>query len=220
MKILHIPKTGGTAIKSTLIPGYRSHPKKKKFLPTVIPDLFVCDHSKKLDTNDQYIFFVRDPIDRFISHFVFLKLKAQGYGTEDYFKNLDAEDKILKKYDNVNDFASDVHKHKLKLIKKMSDTLISPEHVFKCRKNIFFVGRTEFLDPDFIRMQHFFNPKYCYVLDNKYANRRPEALREMTHLDKGPTLNLREYLNKDYEIIKTLIDLNFLKKNYLNAIRY
>ena len=47
MKILHVPRTGGTAIKGTLVKGYRKHPKNIKYLRTKIKGLYICNHKQR-----------------------------------------------------------------------------------------------------------------------------------------------------------------------------
>lgn len=218
MKILHIPRTGGTAIKATLVKGYKRHPKNVRYLPTRIKNLYICNHKQKLDGKDQYIVFVRDPIDRLISHFIFLKHKAQGYDTERYMNP--SRDKVILKYDSVNDFAMDIFNLKLKKFIKISDILVSPKHIRKYQHNLIFVGRTEYLKKDFNFIQIAINPGIQIQLTNKYTNSRPEKYDYMTEINQEAKDNLRRYLDKDYEIIKCICDLGFLTKSYLKEINY
>jgi hypothetical protein len=216
MKILHVPRTGGTAIKASLVKGYRKHPKDIKYLSTRIPKLYICNHKQVLDSRDQYIIFVRDPIERFISHFVFLKKHAAGYDTEKYMNP--STDKVIGKYDNINDFAKDIFKFKLRKFIRFSDILISPEYVKRHEKNIKFVGRTEYLNQDFLQMQKVLKTFTKIEISKKYTNKRPDRYDELTKLDKISFKNLRKYLSKDYMIIKTLSELGFLDRQYLKEI--
>ena len=220
MKILHIPKTGGTAIKASLIDGYKRHPRNIKYLPTKIKDLYICDHRQKLDNKDNYIFFVRDPIQRFISHFIFLKRKAEEYDTYGYFKNLDLEDKVLNKYENINELAGDIGHLKFNLMIKMSDILGGPENIRACRKNILFVGMAEYLSVDFLYMQRQLCLGTSYKINKEYSNRRPSKYDDMTELYQSSRWKLRQYLNLDYEIIRELTELGFIKDYYLYKIKY
>jgi hypothetical protein len=218
MKILHVPRTGGTAIKASLIPGYRRHPKDIRFLQTKINGVYICNHKQKLDNKDKYIIFVRDPIDRFVSHFIFLRNHAKGYDTENYMNP--SADKVIFSYENINDFAKDIFRLNLKKFVKFLDILINPYNIRKCKENIFFVGRTEHLENDFIVMQSELKiEKYIYI-NKKYTNKRPDAYINMTKLDKKSLQNLREYLNRDYEIIRRLVSFNFLNDDYLKEIKY
>lgn len=220
MKILHIPKTGGTTLKSSLIDGYKRHSSGEKYLKTKIPELYFCDHSQKLDDKDNYIIFIRDPIERFISHFVFLKRYAIGYDTENYFKNLNLDDNILNNYNTINDLAKDLNNidfDNFKLITTISNYLIDIE---KHKNNILFAGRTEYLKFDFILMQEKIGQKNYIPLNKNYTNIRPKKYDHLTKLDKKSLKIMREYLNKDYEIIKSLVNTGFLNKNYLNEINF
>lgn len=215
MKILHIPKTGGTAIKSSLIDGYRRHTPETPFLNTKIDGLYISDHDQKLNNDDNYIFFVRDPIQRFISQFVFLKNQAIGYGVENYFENLHYDNEILNKYDNVNDFAMDIFDLDLKMFKTFSDILISPENIERCKNNICFVGRTEFLENDFYEMLRRVKTKDNIVFNKSYSNIMPAEYSDMKTISVESQLNLRKFLNNDYEIIKKLNALGFIDNHYL-----
>lgn len=216
-KFLHIPKTGGTIIKSTLIPNYKKHPAQKPFLSTKIPDFFISDHEQIYHKdNSKYIFFVRDPINRFISHYNFLKFNNQ-YDTHKYFtgpsmfKNIIGNDinKFILKSD------SDLFKKFVNFHTRISHTL---KNIDDETNNILMVGTTENLENDFKKMCELISYKNFIELNYKYSNRKPKNIN--TNITKESKEKLRYILNTEYKQIEKLVNLNFLESDYLDKINF
>lgn len=70
IKILHIGKTGGSSLKQSF-----KYNKSHKY------NLSLCTHSARLNENfdGKYVFFVRDPVNRFISGFISRLRKKSTY---------------------------------------------------------------------------------------------------------------------------------------------
>ena len=217
-KILHLPKTGGTALKSSLIPGYKIH--DKKYMKSIIPEVYFCDHNE-FYKNDKYIyvFFVRDPLRRFVSHFNFFKY-ASKYDTSEYFTEpKDFSHNFIGI--NINDFILENNKESLfnifmgrhhslnKMIKNINEKT----------NNVLMVGTLESLNDDFVKMQKKLNVTNIKPITKTYTNKKPDNLK-VDVINQKAKLKLREILNDEYESILKLVNLGYLPKEYLKNINY
>lgn len=219
-KILHVPKTGGTVIKNSLIDNYKIHKNRVQFLPTKINNLYIGNHNSTLDSKDNFIFFLRDPIKRFISLLIFQQKHGQGYDTDNYFNPTKP---FFIKENDINTVISNIYKHNFKqggIDKNFNIVLGGINNVKKCEKNIFFVGRMEHLEEDFHKMQDKLGIEKHFQLDNSYNNKRPKKFDNLTKITEENKETLRDFLDKDYEIIKYLCEKGFVDKSYLDEINY
>jgi hypothetical protein len=211
-KVLHLPKTGGTTLKSTLINDYRRH--NNVYLKSNIEGLYFCNHEERYKEDiSKYIIFLRDPIRRFESHFYFYKYN-DIYDTSEYFN---AGGRHLVDEYNINSFIENSESKKFKKFlshHKSLDWMINSNNY----KNIFFVGTQENLELDFYNLLNKINYKKIEI-NKSYTNKRPINL-EKEEIKKSNILKLRNLFDKDYSKIKSLVDSNLLDKNYLKIINF
>jgi hypothetical protein len=223
IKILHIPKTAGTTLKRTLIPDYRHHEKGVPWIDTILPTVVFCDHFVHLDNDCEYIFFVRDPIEQFISHFLFTRHRGKGYDTDSYWGK-PREPKAMSKYKTLEDFVMDIENINFKkkairrLRRSIHETTGGVDNIQRCSDNILFVGRSEYLEDDFKRMQKkIFGPDFrtLLTLETDYQNRAPSKVRREKKLSGPARAKLRKFLQREYDCIYVLKELKLLPEDYL-----
>lgn len=202
IKILHVPRTGGTTLKSSLIDGYRVH--RGIYLKTKIDGVYFCDHKAQISNDCQYVLFIRDPIDRLVSHLIYYRNRRSGYDTDNYFKATEPE--FLKQFTDIDDFAKRGELYgELKL--GFNYALRGIKGLKKYKDNLFFIGRTEYLEEDFKRLQTKLGTNY--PISKTYNNRMPERLRKP--LKPETKARLRKLLDPEYKIIKQLQIMGFIK---------
>lgn len=133
---IHIPKTAGISISKTLFNVRVGHKSIRKY-----------EIYNKMKFKNYYKFtFVRNPWDRILSAFTFLK----SGGINEYDKKWG--EKYLSRYENLNDFIIDLQNHQFKnqVFKHMH---FKPQYKFICDERlnlkVDFVGRFENINHDF-----------------------------------------------------------------------
>lgn len=216
IKFLHPPKTGGTAIKSTLVNNYTS--QSGSYLKSKIDGLYFCHHHE-IHQNDEYkyIFMVRDPIKRFISHFNYFKYGTK-YDTAKYYAGPRLHNNLVTQ--NLNDFIINPNKHKFKKFMTLHKNLKNfVKNINENTDNVIMVGTVESLNDDFIKMQKKLNVKNIEPISKTYVNKKPDNLKTDVINEKAK-LKLREILDDEYEAILKLVNLGYLPKKYLKQINY
>ena len=216
-KMLHVPKTGGTVIKNSIVDNYTVVTGKEP-LATKIPGLYYCDHDAQISNDAQYIVFLRDPIDRFVSHYVFLLNRKSGYDTDKYF--IATTPQKLQHHRDINHFVMDPHFENfvpIAMKRNCHYALRGEEGVRYFRKNLFFVGRMEHLEEDFYTMQDKLGTTRI-PLKKDYSNIMPIYLKKQTVLRNETRQKLREYLNDEYKLIRLLVEMGLVTKHYLKEI--
>jgi len=215
-KVLHLPKTGGTTLKSTLIKGYKIH--EQKYIPSsIINGLYFCDHDERFNTNSsKYIFFVRDPIKRFESHFNFIKF-GQHYDTSKYFRGT-KKNKPLVKDIHINEFVENDNSKNFKEFKRIHKSLRILINGNTDYENLFFVGTQENLSNDFKNLINKLNHPPI-DLNKSYNNKQPNTVKK-EKLNKNNIIKIRSLFNEDYNIIKNLVEKKFINDNYLREIKF
>jgi hypothetical protein len=218
--LLHIGKTGGSTIKSTL---QRYHMKLKNGLFLVE----TSGHDKKLGSSPgEYAFFVRDPVRRFVSGFISrLREDRPLY----YDKHSTIESWAFRIFKTPNQLAealssedADLKFSAIKAINNIKHTkwdihyyLVSKENVLHHLDKIMFVGRTECLDNDFQKFLGMMQmPKLILLKDDKSTHKTPKKYSEMKKLSSLAVKNLLEWYKSDYEIINVLIEKKLLPEEY------
>lgn len=217
IKILHLPKTGGTVLKASLAKDYKVYLGEQ--IQSVIPDVYLTGHDEVYKRNKfKYVFFVRDPIDRFISHFYYFKHGTQ-YDTSAHFtgpRNWKQRlvnvslDKFIEKSssDMFLEFISKKHRSLHELV----------EHVDSSSTNIVMVGTMENLQADFYTLQKLLDQRDIIELNTTYTNKRPNHIK--VEISSESKSKLRLLLDKEYQALHKLVTLGYLSQDYLDSTNY
>lgn len=182
---LHIGKTGGSTINNYL----RRAGLKFQYLHTA--------HSlNKGMAGNKIFFFIRDPVARFISAFNYYRnnIMVKKWRDKDYG--------VLKPFRTANQFAeSNIVPANFKLVhlyKTLSDYVGGIETLkYLCGQgSIYFVGRTEFLARDLLRLSDKLG------LKRQKITRIHSSFGKKRGLSKLAKENLAARFSRDYEVIK------------------
>jgi len=211
---IHIGKTGGSAIKYVLM-NYKSTPNC---------EIFFYGHAvglMNIKRGDRVIFFLRDPIKRFVSAFY-------GRQREDkpryYSPWSDEEKRAFKIFKTPNELAlalsSNDEKLKQEAIRAMRgiahiknsywDWFCNENYMLSRKRDIYFIGFQESLSSDFEKLKVKLNlPDEAKLpTDNINAHKNPQNVDK--RLDAKAIENLKEWYKRDYEFIE------FCKANFLD----
>ena len=213
LHLLHIRKSGGTAIKAALWP---ERGTKKQPVSTSEGDLFQHPHQFRMEdmpAGDLAIFSVRDPASRFVSGFYSrLRKGAPRYNRE----WSQAEKKCFGWFSTPQELAGALTKGWGPARKKAEFAMNSIRHIsrpmvwwtgeadeFRKRlPQVFYIARQETLDDDFERLKRLLNLPQEVALPSD-----PVAAHRLTK-DVDRTLTpamleaLREWYAADYELLK------------------
>ncbi len=216
---LHIGKTGGTAIKSIL----------QNYLETDQYYIILHHHNislKDIPKGEYVIFFLRDPISRFISGFYSRQRKGQP---RYYFEWSNEEKEIFETFLLPNQLAisladknSKNYKLSLRAMKNIQHfrtykNWYSSLEYFNSRINdILFIGFQESLDNDFIRLKQILNIHESVKLpiDEITAHKNPKNIDK--YIDKKGILKLKQWYHDDFEFILRCKKMNFNNK-FINS---
>ena len=207
---LHIGKTGGSAIRSVLDNNQE----------TSAYSITTHGHAtsiKNIPDGEKIIFFLRDPISRFISGFYSRKRKGKPrYNIE--WKPLEKE--IFTIFETPNELAlalSDNSSIHYSLASKAMDYIQHLKHYdnwysdfdyFNSRlEDIFFIGFQESLDEDFIKLKEklLLDTSCALPTDDIGAHRNPKGLdKHLDNIGKEALLIHYEEDIKFYELCKSL----------------
>ncbi len=216
VQFIHVGKTGGSAIKSAL----RPHRKHGSYV------IILNRHPVRLQdipAGDRVVFFLRDPLSRFVSGFY----SRQRKGMPRHFSPWSPEEELaFGRFTSPNALAvalsSDDTTERLNARKAMKSIehvrnsywkWFEDEEYFRSRLNdIFFVGFQETLDADFGKLVEKLGLPADVSLptDEVSAHRNPAFLDY--ELDPIAARNLREWYADDFEFIA-------LCRTYLDVIR-
>ncbi len=214
--LIHVGKTGGTAIKFALKPYYRHG----RFV------IYPHSHSftlKDAPVGEGIIFFLRDPITRYVSGFY----SRQREGRPRLYSPWTPDEKVVfERFTTPNQLAESLSssvtseqefaKFAMNSIKHVRNHYwywFGDEEYFSSRQSdIFFIGFQETLDHDFEILKRKLKLPAKTVLPTNaiVAHRNPESLDRK--LSDQAVKNLRDWYSQDYEFIekckKTIIDAN------------
>lgn len=212
--MLHIGKTGGTAVNSTL----RAYLDSARFRI-----VFHKHHTKFRDIprGERTVFFLRDPLKRFVSGFY----SRQRQGQPMYFSPWNEGEKVAFEYFETPDqlaraLSSSEEDEKTKALNAMNsilhvntqywDWFENPDYCKSRIHDIFFVGFQERLSEDFNNLKKKLGIPEGAALptDDKKAHRNPSSLN--TRLSDEAVNNLKAWYRSDYEFI------DFCRTNILN----
>lgn len=205
LHFLHIGKTGGTAIKFALsgISELQDY------------DLKLHRHRVRLRNipeGEKVMFFVRDPIDRFISGFY----SRQRQGAPRYSNPWSpAEEVAFSQFPTVNELAvalsspdATTKEAAVEAMKSIGhvrssywDWFDNEEYLLSRLSDIFFIGFQERIPADFELLRHkiALPPEAQLPTDDTAAHRSPKGLDR--HLDSLAIENLREWYCRDYSFV-------------------
>tara|TARA_B100001750_G_C15452983_1_gene569995 strand:- start:111 stop:914 length:804 start_codon:yes stop_codon:yes gene_type:complete len=212
---MHIGKTGGTAIKFAMnlkgsayiddkyiIVGHRHSFSLKDVLP-----------------DEKCFFFVRDPIDRFISSFYSRKRKGMPRIYREWNKG---EKKAFSKFNTPNELARALNSEDLNIKNDAIDAMknihhvktsfwdwfISKEYFLSRKDDILFIGNQKKMDSDFIKLKNILELPDHFSLprDPVKMHKNPEGIDK--NLDDNAIKNLKSWYAKDYEFLDIASSLN------------
>ena len=202
--LLHIGKTGGTAIKTAL----EHHARGAHYTLAVHPHRFAL---ADVPASEYAVFFLRDPMSRFISGFH--SRKRQG-APRYHFPWSPEEALAFGRFDTPNDLAlslsspdPDVRqaaRDGMRSIKHVRDGfahwLGSVEYLEQRRSGLLFIGFQEHLTEDFDALKRVLGcPDVALPTDEMAAHRAPAGLDR--HLEPQAIENLSAWYAEDYRIL-------------------
>jgi hypothetical protein len=203
---LHIGKTGGTAVKASI----RGHEDSCRDM-----EIALREHEIELvdiPRGEKVVFFVRDPVSRFVSGFYNRFRKARPRHDIPWTP---AEEAIFTQFDTPNKLALALSSNDKELQRSAANAIQGIEHInrpqwlwfkseayFLSRKSdILFIGFQESLNNDFMLLKRILNlPDTVRLPDNEVsAHRTPTNLDK--RLDELAIKNLKAWYRKDYEFL-------------------
>ena len=204
---LHIGKTGGTAI---------IHALNGRVFITSLYKIRFHNHPVKLRNipiGENVVFFLRDPISRFVSGFNSRKRKGKPKYNVPW---TEGEAIAFSQFATPNDLALALSSEKTQVRTAAKAAMNDIYHVklsfwywfenmnyFKSRLNdILFIGFQENMDLDFVKLKRMLAlPEEIKLpTDNVLAHRNPSHL--STHLHPESIRNLKIWYKKDYEFLE------------------
>jgi hypothetical protein len=204
--VLHIGKTGGTAVKAAL----REHCNSGDFVITLNPHTV---HLRDIPQGDQVVFFLRDPVARFVSGF----LSRQRKGQPRYYTEWSTGEKAaFERFSTPNSLAlaltspdpeEQAAAHRAMLaIEHVKDSYIrwfESEAYFLSRlPDITLIGFQETLNDDFEQLKRMLSLPADLRLpsDPIKSHRNPENLD--SSLGEQALHNLGEWYKSDFEFLE------------------
>jgi len=207
---LHIGKTGGTALKEALakVPGKKYRIITHRHATTL----------RDVPHGDKVIFFVRDPISRFVSgfysrqrrgmpryNFPWSKEEAEAFA---YFSTPNQLALALSSSDPaIKEAALEAMQAIRHVNTHYSYWLISREYLLSRRKSILFIGTQENLEEDFEIIKKILELPNNVQLPNDpvKAHRNPPNVDR--NLDPEAIANLSEWYAEDHELYKLCLEI-------------
>ncbi len=222
---IHIGKTGGTAIKNAL-----KNEKKpfvnQKYIIISHPHFIGLEHVLR---NEKAFFFVRNPVDRFVSGFYSRKRKGMPHIYNEWRKE---EAIAFEKFDTPNQLALGLASSNKTLRNQAQRGMKSIGHlktsywdwfqntrlIDKKIDNIIFVGSQKNLNSDFEKLRDILEISKDYQLPKNETKRHknPESLDK--RLDLQSVNNIKWWYEKDFYFLNYLNKK--IKEKGLNAIDF
>lgn len=195
----HIPKTGGTSINAAFGWTYFCDPPPhiaNETEGTLRPHLNIGTEHRITDKHlypDCFVFtFTRNPYDRFISHYNYIKKHGAMFGDmfwspdglDEHKKNLIGETKNISEFLRQKDLGEKMM--------QLDPVAVVPQHVW-LPNGADFIGKLENLDNDFKTLTRILKKD----LDLPHLN---VSIKEATELDKEEKQIIYEFYKKDFEI--------------------
>ena len=206
VNFLHIPKTGGSAVKNAI--GNNLSTKQYK----VHLRGHSC-HLKEIPKGDKFFFFLRDPAQRFISAFNHKKSGKKRWK----HKKFAEETAALARFQTANHLAeslsSDCEETKQAAVDAMNciehvntfylDWFHSQEYFLSRLPDALYIGFQESLDQDFLALMQILklpNVTHLPARDSLEANQNSDEL--STELTQTANENLKVWYADDYDFLR------------------
>lgn len=206
VNFLHIPKTGGSAVKNTIGKNLSS----KKY------QIHLRGHScdlKEIPKGDKFFFFLRDPAQRFVSAFNHKKAGKQPWKHQ----KIHEETVALARFKTANHLASSLSSDCEETRQAAIAAMNCIEHVNTCYLDWFhsheyflsrlpdalYIGFQESLDQDFLALMDILQlPNVTHLPDRNStaANKAPAEL--STELTETAKENLKIWYADDYDFLR------------------
>ncbi|MDM8536949.1 sulfotransferase family 2 domain-containing protein [Desulfobacterales bacterium HSG17] len=221
---LHIGKTGGTAVKyalknnlTILLDGGNDRATSIVSLSDIPYVLKLHCHQirlKDIPDGEKFIFFLRDPIARFVSSFYSRKRKGLPRYYYDWHPD---EEQGFQKFKTANELAGSITSEDSKIsdaaVKAMKsifhvntsfwDWFNNKEYFLSRMQDIFFIGFQENLDDDFENLKIKLGlPDTIKLPAGDLEAHKGEHSDSEKFLDRKAIKNLKEWYAKDYEFFK------------------
>lgn len=206
LHVLHIGKTGGTAVKSAL----------ERFPETAEFRIHLCTHHDTLRDvaeGDRVAFFVRDPLTRFVSGFHSRARQGKPRYVSPW---TEAEENAFRDFQTPNALgealSSPIATEREKAVHAMRaighvrasywDWFETEAYFSSRRHDIYFIGFQESLDRDFaeLRERLGLGPDCALPTDDVAAHRNPSGVDR--HLSLRARRNLRQWYARDYAFLR------------------
>lgn len=204
--LLHISKTGGTAVKDAI----RANKPGQEYA------LFLHQHNtqfKNIRKGDKVVFFLRDPVSRFVSAFYSRKRQGQPRYNRAWTRK---EKTIFEEFTTADQLASVIYSEDIQLATKAQSAMKAIGHVKthygfwlensdyleSRRSDIFYIGFQESLEEDFFRLKKRLKLSSELKLpsDDSAAHKTPAS--EDKHLSSQAIENLRCWYEADYRLME------------------
>ena len=216
IRFLHIGKTGGSFIRDTIKQIDTHH--KVRFL----------EHkdSQLKDNNNKYIFFVRDPISRFISGFWSRYRKGKPKYNIEWTED---EEKAFKTFKTPNELAEALYSIKPNIRKEANDAMNAISHlrmdlsfylkdienINNCINNIFYVGQLENINNDLnnliLKLGYSTKTLKEEGDDSISQHKTPAKYLERSEISIIGKKNIQRFYKNDYKIINFLQSKNIIQ---------
>jgi len=212
VNFLHIGKTGGSVIRNSL----KKYAKMGDYSLVFNHHILAFHHHSyflmKVPKGEKVVFFVREPISRFVSGFYSRKRKGKPLYNISWKKE---EGEAFGLFETPNQLASALSSKKQSTRRAAILAMNSITHVkssywdwFKNKKyfisrlnDILFVGTQENLDKDFEKLKKILDVNKARLTRNKIKmHKNPPGLDK--HLSLKSKRNLKKWYAKDFEFIK------------------
>lgn len=222
IKFLHIGKTGGSFIKYIINKVDTNGKLELRY-----------HHNSILDGNTgPCIFFVRDPVKRFISGFISRLRKGQPRIYSEWsrdeqiaFTNFKTPDELATSLSSSDKYIYNKAIHAMNSISHvkmgLSHYLIDIDNIKKHKDKIIYVGKTETMNNDLENVIKMLGYNYIISnddMDNINTHKTPANYEHMKCLSDLGKQNIIKYFSKDYEIIKYLISEKMIDCSYINYL--
>ncbi len=207
----HIRKTGGTSIKFAL---------KNINRPYINDKYIIFSHSHSFGLKDtfageKFFFFIRDPIDRFVSGFYSRKRKGMPRIYIEWSSN---EKKAFEAFNTPNELAislsekdENIRKKAVKAMKSINHVRSSywdwfkNEELFLSRtQDVIFVGVQKKLNEEFFRLKEILNLPGNLELPKDKVNKHENPEYFDKHLDSNAIKNLEKWYATDFQFLQLL----------------